>query len=446
MSFNTAQLYLRLAALAADARPSRFVVAFSGGMDSSVLLHALRSGNNSFDIPIIALHVDHGLHSDAERWEAHCRAVATTLEVAYDSLTIAVDRNSGRGLEAAAREARYRALRQRMRAGDWLLSAHHRDDQAETLMLNLLRGSGMAGMAGIGEKQPFNPGFLVRPLLDVARSDLQAYAKMHALEWLEDPSNADCQFDRNFLRREILPALTERWPAAKSRLAHSAALAGEASMLLDQLADEDLVLAGFPGNPGRIEIAALARLSDERQRNLLRRALRRSGLATAPATRLRQILDELIPARPDAEPLVAWPGVKVRRYRDFIYLQAELIDPVTPPQQVLGADKQTLALGSLGSVRLVGRSTRGIRADLLAAGLQLRFRTGGEEICPIGHACTHKLKKLLQQEAVVPWMRDKIPLLYAADKLVAVADLWVAADAADESGQAIEWLDHPPIY
>lgn len=446
MPFNTAQLYLRLSALAADDQPSRFVVAFSGGMDSTVLLHALGSGKNDFDMPIVALHVNHGLHADAGQWEEHCRAIATALALDYDSITVAVERNSGRGLEAAAREARYRALQQRMRTGDWLLSAHHRDDQAETLLLNLMRGSGMAGMAGIGEKQPLGPGFLVRPLLDVARHDLQVYAETHALEWLEDPSNADSQFDRNFLRREILPAMSRRWPAAKSRLAHSAALAGEASMLLDQLADEDLVLAGFAGNPGRIAIAALESLSDARQRNLLRRALRRCGLSAAPSTRLRQILDELMPARPDAEPLVEWPGVKVRRYRDCIYLQAELVEMAPPPEPVLGPENRKLELGSLGNLRMVDGSARGIRAELLAAGLHVRFRTGGEEIRPIGHQRTHKLKKLLQQKAVVPWMRDKIPLLYAAGKLVAVADLWVAAEAADECGQGVEWHDHPAIF
>lgn len=446
MSFNTAQLHRRLSALAADGKPSRFVVAFSGGMDSTVLLHALGAGENVCAIPIVALHVDHGLHADAGRWEEHCRALATSMALAYDSVSITVERNAGRGLEAAAREARYRALQQRMRSGDWLLSAHHRDDQAETLLLNLLRGSGMAGMAGIGEKQQFGPGFLVRPLLDVARRDLRAYADTHALEWLDDPSNKDCRFDRNFLRREILPLLSRRWPAAKSRLAHSAALAGEARTLLDELADEDLALVGFPANPDRIGIAALLRLSDARQRNLLRRALRRCGLAAAPATRLRQILDELIPARPDAGPLVAWPGVRVRRYRDCIYLQAELTEPDKPAKRVLGAGNNTLALGSLGHLRIVEGAAQGIRPELLAAGLGVRFRAGGEEIRPPGHACTHKLKKLLQQKAVVPWMRDKIPLLYAGEMLVAVADLWVAAGAADAGGQGIEWLDHPAIF
>jgi tRNA(Ile)-lysidine synthase len=443
MSFNSTQLQDRLLALAAEARPSRYVVAFSGGLDSSVLLHALQSSTKDTATPVLALHVDHGLQEDAGAWEAHCRETASAMTTDYKSLSIVVPQDSGHGPEAAARQARYEALQQCMQAGDWLLSAHHQEDQAETLLLNILRGSGLAGLAGIGEMQPFGPGFLVRPLLHVARKDLEAYAAEHGLDWLEDPSNADRRFDRNFLRHDILPALAERWPAASSRLARSAELAAEAATLLGELADDDLHLSE---QGGRLEIQALSALSDARQRNVLRRALKRAGLPSAPATRLRQILDELIPAKADAEPLVSWSGTEVRRYRKHIYLLPALDEWVAPDEQAFGTAGDTLNIGSLGQLLLLPDAAPGIRADVVNEELTVRFRTGGEEIRPIGHQCTHKLKKLLQQKGVVPWMRDKIPLLWSGSRLVAVGDLWIAAEFADKQGLGVEWRNHPAIF
>lgn len=443
MPFTTEQLKHRLSALASGEPPSRIVVAFSGGLDSTVLLHALHHIQKEMAIPMVAVHVKHDLHADAGEWESHCKKVVSGLGVDYVSIAVEVDRNSGQGLEASARTARYKALEQTMRPGDWLLSAHHQDDQAETLLLNLLRGSGTAGLAGIGAIQEFGPAQLVRPLLNVAREDLRAYAKSHDLTWLDDPSNADTQFDRNYLRHSIVPKLKERWPAASAKLARSAALASEASALLDHLADDDLRSLG---QPQRIEIAALAALADDRQRNVLRRALKLSGLSHAPTTALRQIIDELIPAKPDAEPLVRWPGTEARRYRDFLYLLPELPPEPTGQGHKLDTDDRSVDLPGMGRVSLKERGTAGIRDAVIKNGLEIRFRVGGEEIRPSGHDCTHKLKKLLQQEGIVPWMRDRIPLLYAGNHLVAVANLWVSADDADNNGLCISWEHHPEIY
>ena len=443
MSFTTEQLKHQLSALASGEPSRRFVVAFSGGLDSTVLLHALRQIQEDMAIPMVAVHVQHDLHADAGEWESHCKKIASGLSVDYVNIAIEVDRKSGQGLEASARTSRYQALQQIMKPGDWLLSAHHQDDQAETLLLNLLRGSGMAGLAGIGAIQEFGPAKLVRPLLDVPREDLQAYAKSHDLTWLDDPSNADTQFDRNYLRHSIIPKLKERWPAASAKLARSATLASEASALLDHLADDDLRSLG---QPQRIEIAALAALPDDRQRNALRRALKLSGLSSPPTTALRQIIDELIPAKPDAEPLVRWTGTQARRYRDHLYLLPEMADEPTGQSHKLDAEDRSVDLPGLGRISLNERGPAGIKCSVIEAGLEIRFRTGGEEICPAGHDCTHKLKKLLQQKAIVPWMRDRIPLLYAGNHLVAVANLWIASEDADNNGLSISWDHHPEIY
>ena len=217
MNFTRASLRRKLAGLAELAgTPQRIIVAFSGGLDSMVLLHALATGAKVGNETLFAVHINHGLHEDSDDWLRFCESVAGELGVEFASLAAVVDRSTGPGLEAAARRARYGALRNFVSRNDWLFSAHHRDDQAETLLLNLMRGSGPAGLAGIGEVQPIAEGWLVRPLLDYSRRDLLAYAERFELTWIDDPSNEDRSFDRNYLRHEILPRLDERWPEALS--------------------------------------------------------------------------------------------------------------------------------------------------------------------------------------------------------------------------------------
>ena len=258
MSFDSDYLLERLDQLIGPPREDmRFLIAYSGGLDSSVLLHALSQSSIASE-RVLAIHVNHGLHPDADSWELHCRRFAESLGVKFDAIAVVVDERSGLGLEAAAREARYAALMNFVHPQDCLLSAHHQDDQAETLLLNLMRGSGISGMAGIGKKQPFGPGQLLRPLLGVSRSALEDYAERHAVERIDDPANEDQQFDRNFLRREILPRLTERWPAAAARLARSAELAADSADLLQSLAEVDLEDA----EPSKLDIKRLRDLPE----------------------------------------------------------------------------------------------------------------------------------------------------------------------------------------
>ncbi len=443
MTFNSQILLERLTALTAAEPASRWLVAFSGGVDSTVLLHALSSARDPTQAEVIGIHVNHGLHRDAPEWEQHCRAFAEKLGVTYLSRQVTVDSELKSGPEAAARQARYAVLQTLMEEGDCLLSAHHEEDQAETLVLNLLRGSGVAGLAGIGAAQSFGRGRLLRPLLGVSGEAIQDYAKRHELAWIEDPSNADTRFDRNFLRREILPQLASRWPAAAARLKQSADLASEASALLKDLADIDLAAAG---GPERLDLQALRALSPARQRNLLRQAISLCGLPPPPATRLYQALHELLPAREDAQPLVAWPGAELRRYRNHLYVMPAMASLPDEPAQVLHP-AESLDLGpGMGRLALEADAETGIRPNLANAGLQVRYRHGGEEIRPAGHDCTHKLKKLLQQEGIVPWMRERLPLLYAGEQLVAVADLWIADDYAERAGFGVSWRDRSALH
>jgi len=444
VSFAQESLLRKLTELADLAgRPERYVVALSGGLDSTVLLHALAAITKDEDTLLLAVHVDHGLHDDSASWRKHCETLADSLGIDFVSIGVEVDLDSGQGPEAAARKARYDALRSIVKAGDWLLSAHHKDDQAETLLLNLMRGSGPSGLAGIGEMQPFAAGWLVRPLLSFSRSELEKYAGSHDLAWIDDPSNEDQQFDRNYLRHKVLPLLEGRWPGAADRIRRSSLLAGEAAALLDQLADADFRDLG--GRPERLSLDGLRQLPPERQRNLLRYVVRELGLPSPPAAQLHSVVRDLIPARDDAQPVVQWQGGEIRRYREHIYvLPAGISEPVTGSCGLVG-DRIVLAAG-MGELQLEKGARSGLAAVLVSRGLEVRFRSGGEEIKPVGQAHTRKLKKLLQEEGVVPWMRERLPLLYSGGDLVAVADLWIAADAVSEPGTTIRWKDRPPIH
>jgi tRNA(Ile)-lysidine synthase len=430
-----------LAALSGD--PARLVIAYSGGLDSTVLLHALAVSREIHGKSLLAVYVDHGLHEGSGQWGDHCESFARLLDVEFVRLSVDVMTDAGKGMEAAARIARYDIFHSLIREGDWLLSAHHKDDQAETLLLNLMRGSGPSGLAGIGEIQPFGLGWLVRPLLDVSRTALRNYADVHDLSWIDDPSNEDRQFDRNFLRHEILPRLEERWSGVSGRLRQSAVLASEAATMLDQLANEDL--QALADRPDRLSLDALRTLPHERQRNVIRYVVRELGLPAPPSKQLRSIVADLLPAREDAQPLVQWKGAEVRRYRDHVYVLPESKFGSETGAMPLKDNAVDLGAG-MGELRLVAGAAKGLAREVIDAGLEVRFRSGGEEIKPAGQSHTKKLKKLLQDEGIVPWMRDRLPLLYSGGELVAVADLWIASDAASEPGVAVCWKNRPPIH
>lgn len=445
MSFGQSELLASLAELLPRAGPARrFVVALSGGLDSSVLVHALSATRGTHGVPIVAVHVDHGLHPESAAWAEHCRELAARLGIEFLLRQVTVDTNGGQGPEAAAREARYGALRHIVAAGDWLLSAHHADDQAETVLLNLMRGSGAAGLAGIPASRRFGAGWLLRPLLGVDRGDLEAYAREQDLAWLQDPANDSEQFDRNFLRHEILPRLDARWPGAASRIRRSAELAREADMLLAELAQADRELTSV--RVDRLSISRLAQLSPERQRNLLRHLILDLGLPAPGAAHLESIVDSLVPARADAMPVVSWPGASARRYRDQLYLLAASEQDEEWPESIAVVGHCIELPHGMGTLEFEDGAPAGLSAAVVQQGLELRFRVGGEKFKPVGQRHTRKLKKLLQEAGVVPWMREYLPLVYSGQRLVAVADLWIAADAADTPGTAINWRNRPAMH
>ncbi|MBN1239047.1 MAG: tRNA lysidine(34) synthetase TilS [Gammaproteobacteria bacterium] len=433
----------------------RFAVAFSGGLDSTVLLAAmvrLAAGPDGGAPPLRALHVDHALHPDSAAWERHCRAVAAELGVRFDSVRVTVDRAAPAGLEAAAREARYAAFAGRLDDGEILLTAHHADDQLETLLLRLLRGTGVRGLRGILPFAPLGRGAVARPLLDFDRAEIRAEGERSKLDWLEDPSNRDVDLDRNYLRECVVPLLRRRWSAAARSGVRLAAAMADAEEILEAAACADL--AGVIA-PDRVPLEILRGLDRARRRNALRRALRESGLSMPTARQLEQLDAATEVGRPDAQTRVAWPGGEARVYRDTLYLLRPMPDAGAAGAGGTVSDAAPWS-GPEGCVALAPVDGRGpddaavLPAEWAREGLEVRFRIGGERFRPAGDAHSRTLKAWFQQQGIVPWMRERIPLLYRAGRLVAVADLVVDDEAyraaADAPRCRVEWSGHPGIH
>jgi tRNA(Ile)-lysidine synthase len=414
--------------------PARLLVAFSGGMDSTVLLHALTRLRSSGRLPPIeAVHIDHGLSTAAADWARYCEDLCRGLDIHLHVRRVVAQAEPGQSPEAAAREARYAALRYLVGDGDALVTAHHRNDQAETLLLQLLRGAGPAGLAAMPEQAPFGQGRLLRPLLSVPRSALRAYADSEGLRWIEDDSNFDTDLDRNFLRHEILPRIEDRWPGANVTLARAARLQAEAEALSRALALSDGKQAG--GSDATLQTESLARLTPIRQRNLLRYWLREHGLPVPAYTRLEELRRTMLAAGPDRCPLVTWPGAEVRRYRGSLYALRPVAQAASEPEADWWPDRP-LALRRLGKV-LVGSPARGagVRWDPGEGPLRLRWRKGGERCRVAGRRHHHALKKLFQEAGVPPWERDRIPLIYKGNDLVAVVGYWYCGPCLTQTGE-----------
>ncbi|ONH56400.1 tRNA(Ile)-lysidine synthase [Pseudomonas cedrina] len=407
-------------------------VAFSGGLDSTVLLHLLACLAKTETLPPLgAVHVHHGLQAAADAWPSHCQSVCDSLRVPLRILRVQV--RPGGSLEGAARDARYQAFTQVTGAGQVLFTGQHRNDQAETLLFRLLRGAGLRGLAAMPAQRPLAAGYLVRPLLDVSRGELEAYANEHQLNWIEDPSNADSRFSRNYLRHQVFPVLTERWPQAVSGLARTAEHLSEAQGLLDELAQMDLHAADqsapFPWlHLPSLALAPLRELSDARQRNALRHWL-------APLTRLPDSdhwasWHSLRDAKGDAQPVWRLADGELHRsgerlwwlpatWSEFSDASLGWLDPQNP-----------LELPGNGQLKFTGNAPEGP--------LQVRYRQGGEVIEVPGRG-RRDLKRLLNESGLPRFVRGRLPLLYRGEQLLGVPSI-AGRWAVPSEGWQLHWM------
>ncbi|MFK8041354.1 tRNA lysidine(34) synthetase TilS [Congregibacter sp.] len=391
----------------------RVFVAYSGGLDSTVLLHAVAKNHPD----AIGLHANHGLHGDAMRWAQHCEEVCKGLDIAFDSTALAIV-DAGEGIEAAARTARYRWFETILSEGDILLMAHHQDDQAETLLLRLLRGAGPEGLSGMPLSRTLGSAVLLRPLLGLPRTDLEAYAEDHALVWVDDPSNSDIRFDRNYLRQELMPLLAQRWPGYRATLSRAATQLRELNEYLPapylavvtgSLQDPGFRVSDLPDEP------ALAALS-------LRKWLRERSLTAPPSARLHEFLRQL---REGAGAQLCGAGWIIERYRDAVYLLPSLKE--NPPLEAPVRLGEWQPWPSMGQLKVV------LKEGAEPLDLTLRSRQGGERI-EFSSGQRKDLKTVFQELEVPPWWRDRLPLLIqrsgSTEELLAVADLRYSPRAA----------------
>ncbi|CTP85968.1 tRNA lysidine(34) synthetase TilS [Xanthomonas translucens pv. arrhenatheri] len=403
-----------------DPAPAAVLVGLSGGLDSSVLLHALAHQPHYRRAGLRAVHVHHGLHADADAWADHCAGFCAALAIPLQVLRVQVPRDSGHGLEAAARQARRAAFTQLLGEGEWLALAQHRDDQAETFLLRALRASGPDGLAAMQGLRSFAHGMLWRPLLALQRSDLHAYAQRHGLHWIEDPSNADPGFDRNFLRLQLLPLLRQRWPHADAALARSAQLCGEAGALLDD-GDQAALEALCEHATAPLSLPPLRALPAPRRARVLRRWVAQAGLPPLPAAGLVAIERSLLHARADASAQFAWHGATLRCWREALYAERDP-PPLPGDWQAQWDGRAPLALPDGRHLQLLADAPLGFDAPL-----QVRLRQGGERVLLPGRVHSQALKQVLQEAAVPPWQRARLPLLFDAGRLLAAGDRIVAA-------------------
>lgn len=408
-------------------RTRRLLVGYSGGLDSHVLLHALAASRpRRPDLEIEAVHIDHGMQAGSGDWSNHCRNICRDLEIPVDVLKAQVQIDPTEGPEASARIARYALFATKMRDGDYLLLAQHADDQAETFLMQALRGSGPDGLASIPRKRAFASGWLCRPLLGCSQKAISSYGKRAGLHWVEDPSNNDTSLDRNYLRRQILPLLQERWPALNQTLSRSAARCGAASQLLKSLAQEDLELVRDSASQ-TLDIPILLSIGQERLFNVLRVWVREAGYPLPRLQDLRQVESDLLHARPDSAGIVNVREYEFRRYQNSLYLLSP--QPVLAPfEHEWHAPYDDLHIPEIDlTLTASACAEQGLKlpdGDVI----RVQSRTGGELI-RIGNPAFHKsVKKLLQESAIPPWRREGLPLLYVGGRLAAIWQVMVAND------------------
>jgi tRNA(Ile)-lysidine synthase len=430
-SFTPRQLRAQLAQLLPQFPQVALCVAFSGGLDSTVLLAALAQ-LRAAPLRLRALHIDHGLQPKSRTWSAHCVRTARTLGVPLEVRRARIVRARGESPEAAARAARYRLLAAALAPGEVLLTAHHQDDQLETVLLQLLRGAGVAGLAAMPASAPFANGTLLRPLLSWRRAELAHWLAGQGLAWVEDDSNALPHADRNYLRLEVLPRIRTRWPGAAASAARMARHAAEAHELLLMLGAADAARAACGA---QLSTAALRALPPARRRNAVRFWIGTHGYRAPPARRLAEITGPLLAARLDAHPTVAWEGARVQRQGEQLWLSGPVRGRAAlTPLEWAWRRRPVCALPAGGTLELRRDPHGPIDLAVLPPRVRLAARRGGERLRPRRGGPRRALKSLLQEARVPVGQRGCLPLVLDGARLLAVADLWVDASVQAHGG------------
>ena len=411
--------------------PAPLAVAFSGGLDSTVLLHATIKAHGKKNVH--AFHVHHGIQKEADQWQAHCKAVAKKFGCHFDTQNVKLNKPSN--IESQARNLRYEALTQMCQAHKIqdLLLAHHLDDQAETVLIQLMRGAGLPGLSAMPQVKSKELIHLWRPFLNMRRKDLETYAKEHQLTWIEDPSNQDESYRRNAIRKTILPILEKFQEGATENLSRSAKHLGEAQELLNQLADIDLGLIEAKEGLSKTNLIRLYKTSQARATNALRRWLSKNGLAYPSEERLTAWWSELQQTRPDSQ--LQWDHDQqvIRLWRGHLTITQDSSSTEVMGEWVFKKIPANSKKPGIAKDRFEKAKKKGL--------INTMAREGGEKFKVDSKRPRRSLKNLYQEAAIPPWQRD-VPLLYIREELVAVAGIGISADWLTTEGPRIspEWL------
>ena len=420
------------------------LVGLSGGLDSCVLLHLFsnycknnQNQNQQAPFALSAMHVHHGISQNADAWALFCQTLCYAYQIPFQAVQVKLNKQSKLGIEAEARLLRYGALLQG--SHDWVAVAHHQDDQAETLLLQLLRGAGVRGLASMAAHN--SQQRLLRPLLNISRADLEAYAHFYQLQWVEDESNMQQDYDRNFLRHSVLPIINSRYPQSQKTLARAAANLAEALLLQDDLALIDSEKCIFNQ---QLILDNVSKLSVIRQKNLVRWWLQKQSHNMPSASKLDEILQQLLQAKADANVQVvldSTSGMTIRRHQGLAYVVKQASQGLT--QALIWQGEETLTLPDQSILKFSYAQGQGLDIEKFNAPLNVRYRMGGERFKPNAARPTRTLKHLLQEANMPPSMRECLPLIYAGDTLLMVPTIGVAAELQASplrDGLVVEWI------
>jgi tRNA(Ile)-lysidine synthase len=411
--------------------PRSFIVGFSGGVDSSSLLLSLANQKTKLNAPLTAIHFNHGLHEKAPQWQAHCEQVCEDLGMSLKTVSATVHQSAGTSIEEAARNFRYSELERLLLDDDIYLTAHQADDQAETLLLNLMRGSGIQGLAAIPEIRKLGAGWVVRPILNCQRKSLESYLEEQSMRWIEDPANADESFDRNFMRHSVIPLLERRWPLAGRNLHVSADLARSATITMSELLSAELNRLGAKST--RFPLDAVNRQLPEVRSNLLRQWLQVSTGYSVPRKQFQEFLSQLESSSAGKQPELCWQGWLAKKFRNNVWLQKS--DSLKPCPKMDWNNQQSITLPEgLGKLELTGKNVS-VPDDWC-----IRRRKNNSKMQLGMNGGRRTLKHLLQEYAIPQWMRDCLPVLHWGSEVAAVGD-WLM------SHRMKQWLSrHEAVY